>query len=113
MKIAIASVDNKASEHFGYCEGFSVYEIEENKILNNEFISNPGHRPGFLPMFLKEAGVDVIVSGGMGSSAQQLFINNGIDVIVGASGSCEDIVDAYINGELQSTGQVCHDGDHE
>ena len=99
MKIAIASDGNKVSAHFGHCEGFSMYEVEKNKVLNNEFVPNPGHRPGFLPMFLKDNKVDLIISGGMGGSAQELFVNNGIDVIVGAEGSCEDVINAYIKGE--------------
>lgn len=113
MKIAIASEGKNVSGHFGHCEGFTMYEIEENKVLNSEFLPNPGHRPGFLPIFLKEQGIDLIISGGMGGSAQQLFIDNGIDIVVGAKGSCDDVIKAYINGELKSTGSVCEEHSHE
>lgn len=112
MKIAIASDGNKVSAHFGHCEGFSMYEVKKNKVLNNEFVPNPGHRPGFLPMFLKDNKVDLIISGGMGGSAQELFVNNGIDVIVGAEGSCEDVMNAYIKGELKSTDAFCEEHNH-
>ncbi len=66
MKIAIATDGNEVSGHFGHCEGFTMYEISEDEVLGNEFVPNPGHRPGFLPVFLKEKGTDIIISGGMG-----------------------------------------------
>ena len=113
MKIAIATDGDKVSGHFGHCEGFSMYEISQGKVLGHEFEPNPGHRPGFLPVFLKEKGADVIISGGMGATAQQLFTDNGIQVIVGASGNCSDIIEDYIKGNLESTGAVCEEHAHE
>ena len=100
MKIAIASEGKKVSGHFGHCEGFAIYEVEGDTILSNEFVPNPGHRPGFLPVFLKEKGADVIISGGMGGTAQQLFDDNGIQVVVGAEGNCDDVVKNYLSGKL-------------
>ncbi len=113
MKIAIASEDKNVSGHFGHCEGFTMYEVKEDKVLNSQFVPNPGHRPGFLPIFLKEQGIELIISGGMGGSAQQLFMDNGIDIIVGAEGPCDDVIKAYIKGELESTGSVCEEHSHE
>ena len=49
----------------------------------------------------------------MGGSAQQLFMDNGIDIIVGAEGPCDDVIKAYIKGELKSTGSVCEEHAHE
>jgi|LGVF01.2.fsa_nt_gb predicted Fe-Mo cluster-binding NifX family protein len=113
MKIAIASEGINVSGHFGHCEGFLVYEVENNEIKGKEFLKNPGHKPGFLPKFLKEQNVNVIVSGGMGGSAQTLFANQNIDVIVGASGNTEDVIRAYVNETLKSTSSVCHDHQHQ
>lgn len=113
MKIAIASEGMYVSAHFGHCEGFAVYEIEENNTVNKDFIQNPGHRPGFLPNFLKGLGVNVVIAGGMGETAQQLFAQNNIDVIVGAQGYCDDVIKQYLNGELKSTGSVCREHKHE
>lgn len=112
MKIAIATDKGALSAHFGHCEGFTMYEVEGNKILNTTFIKNPGHRPGFLPVFLKENGVNVIIAGGMGSAAQQLFVENGIDVIVGARGNCDEVIKAYMDGSLEYTGEICKEHNH-
>ena len=51
MKIAVAREGEYVSKHFGYCEGFMIYELEGDKVVKEEFVKNPGHRPGFLPNF--------------------------------------------------------------
>jgi predicted Fe-Mo cluster-binding NifX family protein len=107
MKIAVATENKQASAHFGHCEGFTVYEVNEGKVVNKSFTPNPGHRPGFLPVFLKELEINVIIAGGMGASAQQLFNENGIEVVVGAEGVSDDLVEKYIKGELKSTDSFC------
>ncbi len=113
MKIAIASEGKLVSGHFGHCEGFTTYEVEEGKALNKKFVQSPGHKPGFLPVFLKDLGTNVIIAGGMGEAAQELFKENGIEVVVGASGNCDDLIQKYVQGELKSTGSVCREHQHE
>lgn len=113
MKIVVAREGDQVSGHFGHCEGFNFYEVEEGKIVSSKFVESPGHRPGFLPVFLKEQGADVIIAGGMGETAQELFKERDIEVVVGASGLCDDLVAKYIKGELKSTGSVCTEHQHE
>ncbi len=112
MKIAVASEGKMVTEHFGHCEGFTIFDTESNQIKGKEFISNPGHRPGFLPVFLHDQGVNVIISGGMGGSAVQLFTESGIEVVTGASGEAEITVKSYLSGKLKSTGSICHEHQH-
>ena len=112
MKIAVASEGKTVSEHFGHCEGFAVFDAENDKIIRSNFVPNPGHRPGFLPVFLNDNGVNVIISGGMGGGAIDIFNEKGIEVITGASGDCENIVNRYLKGDLKSTGSVCHQHAH-
>ncbi len=107
MKIAVATDNKQASAHFGHCEGFIVYEVNEGRIINKNFTPNPGHRPGFLPVFLKELNINVIIAGGMGASAQQIFKENGMEVIVGAEGISDDLVENFIKGNLKSTDSFC------
>lgn len=113
MKIAIASDGTMVSGHFGHCEGFTLYEGENAEVKNKEFVPNPGHKPGYLPVFLKERNVDVIIAGGMGETAQVLFREKGIEVVVGAQGSADQIVKKYLAGELKSSGSVCTKHEHE
>ena len=68
----------------------------------------PPHEPGVLPRWLHEQGVNVVVAGGMGQRAYQLFAQNDIKVIVGAPASDpDDIVAAYLAGTLETGENVC------
>ena len=108
MKIAVACEGKTITEHFGHCEGFAIYETQDRKIVNKQFAPNPGHKPGFLPVFLHEKGVNVIISGGMGGGAVDIFNEKGIEVVTGASGDAETAASNYLQGKLISTGSVCH-----
>ncbi|NBI08001.1 NifB/NifX family molybdenum-iron cluster-binding protein [Senegalia massiliensis] len=112
MKIAVASEKDLVTEHFGHCENFNIYEVEGNNIIKNESITNPGHKPGFLPNFLNDLGVNVIISGGMGAGAINIFNNKNIEVITGAHGNARKLVESYITGELVSTDSICHQHIH-
>ena len=109
----MASDNGMVTEHFGHCEGFMIFDVEENKIVKEEMVPNPGHRPGFLPVFLHEKEVEVIISGGMGGGAVDLFNEKGIKVIVGARGAAKDAVEKYIAGDLQYSGSICHEHNHD
>ncbi|NLL05410.1 MAG: dinitrogenase iron-molybdenum cofactor [Clostridiaceae bacterium] len=112
MKIAVASEGKSVAQHFGHCEGFNVYTVEGEKVINSEFYKNPGHRPGFLPNYLNDLGVNVIISGGMGGGAIEIFSEKSIEVITGATGDAEQAVKNYLGGNLKSTGSVCHQHEH-
>ncbi len=112
MKIAIACEGKMVTGHFGHCENFNVYEVENNQIKTIKIYPNPGHRPGFLPNYLNDLGVNVIISGGMGGGAVDIFNEKGIEVIVGVQGSAEAAVNSYLQGNLKSTGSVCHEHQH-
>lgn len=112
MKIAVASENEMVTEHFGYCKSFNIFEAESNQIIKSESIPNPGHKPGFLPNFLSEMGVNVIISGGMGGSAVTIFNEKGIEVIIGAKGNAKAAANSYLLGALKSSGSVCHEHQH-
>ncbi len=112
MKIAVASMGTEVAGHFGHCENFNIYEVENGGIAEATSIPNPGHRPGFLPNFLGDMGVEVIIAGGMGGGAVDIFNERNIEVIVGVMGDATQAVETYIKGELVSTGSICHNHEH-
>lgn len=65
-----------------------------------------------MPNFLVDRGVNVIISGGMGGGAVEIFNGRNIEVIVGAKGNAKAAVEAYLKGSLKSTGSVCHEHQH-
>lgn len=113
MKIAVASEGKIVTEHFGHCEGFYIFTVQGKKISSREYVQNPGHKPGFLPNYLNDLGVNVIISGSMGGGAIEIFNEKDIQVVVGAAGDAEETVDRFLAGKIKSTGSVCHEHQHK
>jgi predicted Fe-Mo cluster-binding NifX family protein len=110
MKIAIPIVDGRLSPHFGHCESFAFLEVNraERKILQRTNEASPPHQPGMLPEWLEQKGVQVIMAGGMGVRAQQLFSQKGIQVLIGApSVAPEELVTAWMNESLVLGENIC------
>ncbi len=113
MKIAVACVNDNVSQHFGHCENFTIYIVENSKIISKEVIPNPGHEKGFLPKFLKDLDINLVISGGMGQGAIDIFNEENIEVITGNLGNSDDVVNNYLNGFLKSNGAVCNKHEHK
>ena len=64
MKIVVAQTGKSVAQHFGHCENFVFFDTENGKIVNEQVVPNPGHKPGFLPNFLADRGAKVIIAGG-------------------------------------------------
>ena len=109
MKIAIPLANGQLSMHFGHCEQFAIVRTDEqNNIVETTLAAPPAHEPGVLPAWLNEQGVNVIIAGGMGMRAQQLFQQNNIAVVVGAPAQTpEQLVSAYLAGSLESGQNIC------
>ncbi len=107
-KFAIPTVGNVLTPHFGHCEKFAIVETENGGILNVTYLTPPAHQPGTYPRFLAEQGVSVIISGGMGFKAQDLFTRNNIEVCIGVSSdSPESLVEQYLNNQLRTGENLC------
>ena len=113
LKLAVASNENAVAGHFGHCETFVFFDTEDGRIVAENPVPNPGHKPGFLPNFLADNGAQVVIAGGMGGGAVDIFNERGVEVILGAQGDVRENVAAYLRGELHSTGSVCHHHDEE
>jgi len=110
MRIAIPLARGKLSLHFGHCDQFAIFDIDDNinKVINRKDATPPAHAPGVLPQWLHENNVSVIIAGGMGQRAQQLFTQNDIKVVTGASTqSPEELVAAYLENKLETGDNIC------
>lgn len=109
MRVAISSenkqgLKSSVSHHFGRCAYYTIVDLEGEKIQDVESIENPfaqNHSPGKVPQFIKEQGVEVMVSGGMGRRAISFFDQFDIQVATGASGTAEEALQAYLSGSLK------------
>jgi predicted Fe-Mo cluster-binding NifX family protein len=110
MLIAIPLANGKLCAHFGHCEQFALVEADPatKQIQSTKHLTPPPHEPGVLPRWLHEQGAHVILAGGMGQRAQQLFAQNGVKVVVGAPvDTPENLVTAYLAGSLVSGANIC------
>jgi predicted Fe-Mo cluster-binding NifX family protein len=108
MKFAIPLAEGKLTAHFGHCQEFALVEVEANQIKSKETLVPPPHEPGVLPKWLHELGTNVIIAGGMGSRALDLFAQNNIEVIVGALAlTPAELVQQYLDNTLQTGSNVC------
>lgn len=121
MKIAVTYDDGNVFQHFGRTEFFKVYETEDGKVVSSEVISSNGVGHGALAGVLAEQSVDVLICGGIGEGAQAALKEAGVKLCAGAEGNTDQVVEAYLKGELVSTGANCDHhhgeehscGDHE
>jgi ATP-binding protein involved in chromosome partitioning len=110
MKIAIPVSAGRLCPHFGHCEQFALIEIDQTTGQPNQpkYLTPPPHEPGVLPGWLHEQGADVIIAGGMGQRAQQLFSQHGIQVVVGVESNTPlELATAYCHGALAPGQNPC------
>ena len=110
MRIAVPLARGKLSLHFGHCDQFAIFDIDDNikKVAKRKDITPPAPEPGVLPKWLHENNVSVIIASGMGQRAQQLFAQNDIKVVIGASSnSPEELVSAYLQDTLETGDNIC------
>jgi Mrp family chromosome partitioning ATPase/predicted Fe-Mo cluster-binding NifX family protein len=105
---AVPTAQGSLCAHFGHCEQFAIIEVEDGKIEKTTMQTPPPHEPGVLPQWLGQMGVNIVIAGGMGSRAQQLFAENGAKVITGAPmGTPESIVNQYLTDTLITGDNAC------
>ena len=91
-------------------EEFALMDVNEQtkEIANTVKLQPPAHEPGVLPKWLGEQKANVIIAGGMGQRARQLFEQNNIKVVVGARTQDPDqLVKCYLDNTLEIGENVC------
>lgn len=110
MRFAIPLAEGKLTNHFGHCASFALIDIDlvTRIVLKREDVDAPPHQPGLLPPWLAEKGVNQIIAGGMGQRAQDLFVEQGIKVTVGAPiETPEKLVTDFLAGSLRVGDNAC------
>lgn len=107
-KIAIPIAQGKMCAHFGHCEKFAVFEVNNGEITEEKHLVPPAHQPGVYPAWLNEMGVHDVIAGGIGQRAISLFNRQGVNVYAGAPlKEPSMLVKDLINGSLQAGENLC------
>lgn len=113
MKIAVTYDNGEVFQHFGKTESFKIYNVEDNTVVSSEIIGSNGTGHGALAGLLAEQGINVLICGGIGGGAQAALTEAGIELCAGAQGNTDQVVEAYLKGELESSGVNCDHHHHE
>jgi predicted Fe-Mo cluster-binding NifX family protein len=116
ITIAIPSAEGRLHGHFGGCREFTLVQAdpEQRIIVSIRAVVPPPHAPGLFPRWLREQDVSVVIAGGIGRRALELFAQQGIEVRAGLPDApVEELAAAYLNGQLTATPESCeHHGHH-
>ncbi len=110
MRIAVPTQDGRLTAHFGHCAEFMLFDVDRNERSIKRVTREvpPAHEPGVIPAWLASQGAHIVIAGGMGQHAQQLFGQHGVEVHVGvAEAPAMSIVKAYLDGSLEAGSNLC------
>lgn len=119
MKIAVPTTHaNTVDEHFGHCEFYTLFAINDQKaVINTENLPSPvgcGCKSNIASV-LQEKGVSLLLAGNMGQGAVNVITSHGIEVIRGCNGNINEVVADYLKGNIGDSGETCshhHDDGH-
>ena len=100
MRIAIPYENGSVFQHFGHTKQFKLYDVDENRIVNEQLLDTNGSGHGALAGFLKAAQADVLICGGIGMGAQTALAEAGIRLYAGVQGPADEAAKALAEGTL-------------
>mgnify|MGYP003309780272 CR=1 FL=1 len=106
MKIAVTYENGQIYQHFGHCENFKVYTVEDGKVVDAKVENAAGSGHGALAGFLKAMNVEVLICGGIGGGAQMALAEAGIQLYGGVMGEADAAVAALLEGNLAYNANV-------
>lgn len=115
MKIALPSRQNMIDSHFGHCEYFTVFTINDSKeIVGQEQVASPagcGCKSN-IAYTLADMGVSLMLAGNMGEGAVKVLQHAGIEVLRGCTGGVKDTLLQWLAGSLTDSSESCHEHEH-
>lgn len=116
FKVALPTRDEQVDDHFGHCEMYTIFTINEKKeILTEDLMPAPvgcGCKSDIASL-LRNMGVSVMLAGNMGNGALNVLNSQGIEVIRGCSGMVRKVTENWLRGELTDSGMGCEAHSHE
>jgi Mrp family chromosome partitioning ATPase/predicted Fe-Mo cluster-binding NifX family protein len=110
VTIAFPTESGRLCAHFGHCREFVFLtaDCSTGDILNRRVAEPPKHEPGVLPRWVGEQGASVVIAGGLGRKARDLFGQSGVEVVTGApQREPEELAREYLKGSLETGPNAC------
>ncbi len=109
MKIAVPTRNNMVDNHFGHCDHYTIFTVNDGVVKMKEILPAPqgcGCKSG-IALVLRQKGVRVMLAGNMGEGAKNVLESNDIKVVRGQSGDIDGLVAAYLAGNISDSGECC------
>lgn len=110
MKIAVPTRENQVDVHFGHCDTYTIFSIDEkNQVQSKEILkwSNGCGCRSNVVSTLKEMGVQTLLAGNMGQGALNMLLSHQMNVVRGCQGNVDHLVSAYLNGQIKDQEILC------
>jgi predicted Fe-Mo cluster-binding NifX family protein len=107
MKIAVTSsgpeLKSEVDSRFGRCPFFIIYDVENNQFeaIENSNIRGMGGVGIQSAQMIADKDVKVVITGNCGPNAFRTIDAAGIQLITGASGTVESVIQEYKKGNLK------------
>ena len=102
MKIAIPMFNSRVSPRFDFASRMLIATIDNREVVERIEHSLTNLNPIRRSALLSELGVKVLICGGINDFSVRLLMGNGIEVIPMVAGEVEDVLNLFINDNLNS-----------
>src|SRR5690349_4228979 len=109
-KVAMPTRGGLVDEHFGHCEAFTLFTVDDsNQVVGEELFTPPpacGCKSN-LVQTLASMGYGVVIAGNMGEGAANKLRQAGFTVVRGAKGPVRQALEAWLSGALKDRDELC------
>lgn len=110
MKIAIPTKGSMVDNHFGHCDFFTVFELNDRfEVISSEKMETTkecGCKSN-LAGELAAKGIKLLLAGGIGEGAVRKLNEQKIEVIAGFSGEVADVLERWKHKDYQAGFTIC------
>lgn len=116
-KLSIPTREGMVDDHFGHCAYYTVVTLgDHDEVIATERLDSPegcGCKSNIASV-MQEMGITLMLAGNMGMGAYNKLTAHGIAVVRGCHGKVDDVLRAYLKGELTDSLESCdyHDCSH-
>ena len=115
MKVAVPTRGDVVDDHFGHCEEYTIFTLDEVRRISNEeklpSLQGCGCKSNIAGI-LQQKGVNVMLAGNMGMGAYNVLNHHGIEVFRGCSGNIYKVVEEYTKDRITDSNQSCNNPGH-
>lgn len=100
MRITVTFENDNVFQHFGHAKQIKLYDVQDGEILGSKVMSTMCSGHASMASLLKVIGTDILICGCIGDGAKAALAQAGIEIYGGVTGSADEAVAAFVEGNL-------------